>query len=161
MIAHRQVRTKEEVDSLLQSIMKEALRRFPALIPYQHVLEFVFTAFYRQDGLIFFKENEEGAYISPDMVYGQYVYHLNIGILNRLYPTTVLWSVLHEYGHILQETRTEAVRLDPVLTLARETDAWDKAEQLLPQFHLPGEMLNSFQQFREERLDDYRAKLST
>ena len=152
--------TDEEIQGFYNNIMRETLSRYPVLSTYSEIITFVFMAFYRQGGLVRFDEYAVGASVKPGMLKGCYVYDLFIGIKDRLDPVTLVWSVLHEYGHTLQPNITDEIHLSPVLKLERERDAWKRAEHKLMDFNISAADLESFRSFRESRLQRYRDKIA-
>lgn len=160
LMENKDIWTDEEIQGFYNNITRETLRRYPVLADYSEILTFVFMAFFRQGGLVRFDEHSVGASVQPGMLKGCYVYDLFIGIKDRVDPITLVWSVLHEYGHTLQQKITDEIHLSPVLKLERETDAWNRAEHKLTDFNISAADLESFRSFREQRLQCYRDKIS-
>jgi len=156
---NKNIWTEKEIEGFYNNIMRETLARFPVLAGYKDILSFVFMAFFRHGGLVRFDEYAVGAYVNPDRLKGCYVYNLFIGIKDRVDPLTIVWSILHEYGHTLQPNITDEIHISPVLTLEREADAWDRAENKLMDFNISPADLESFKTFRGARLQSYRDKI--
>lgn len=79
-----------------------------------------------------------------------------VSLQKREDPTTLIWSIAHEYGHLLQEeARGNERKLYTKEKYLREADAWDKAEAWLKD--KPFYMYNwsSFIRFRNNRLEKY------
>jgi ribosomal protein S18 acetylase RimI-like enzyme len=105
----------------------------------------------------------EGARLDPNENM-KYCRHTNdyidkaviVGLQQREDPLTLIWSIAHEYGHILQNEAKEKERQDYTREkYLREADAWDKAEKWL--FDKPFYIYNwsSFIRFRNKRLESY------
>lgn len=87
--------------------------------------------------------------------------NLLIGVKGRTDFLTVIWSVFHEWGHLIQPTQTDQIRLDPVLTYQRESDAWNKAGAKLYQFDQLLPYMSHFYAYRDVCLLDYANKIAS
>jgi hypothetical protein len=138
----------------------ESVKRYPVLLAYTDTLEFVFYAFYLQGGQVIYQEHLKSSEFNPVRLQGKRVANLIIGAKDRKDPMDIIWSVLHEWGHLSQPPQTEEIRLNPQLTYYRESDAWDKAEIKLKNYLTLVPFLGKFYAYRDFCLDDYNSKIS-
>jgi len=79
---------------------------------------------------------------------------IQIGIKDRKSePITVIWDILHEYGHHL----SGAPKVGVDLRLKREELAWEKAYEELQNYPELQNQKESFNDYKEVCLKDYRA----
>ena len=81
---------------------------------------------------------------------------MHIGLLGRKQPLEIIWSMLHEYGHVLQGSAAlKEVELDKSLEYPREKDAWDKAEIELVKYPRLVANISEFYDYRDFALNTY------
>jgi len=139
--------------------LNEAVKRYPALVPYLPALQFVFFEFYQQGGRVIFLDHKKSSIIQPEPLMGKRVVNLHIGVLNRTDYLTVIWAAFHEWGHLKQAPQTEEIRLNPKFTYEREKDAWAIGEKKLKEFENLKPLLPQFAAYREMCLKDYFDKI--
>jgi len=81
---------------------------------------------------------------------------LFIGLKDRKDPLEVVWSLLHEYGHVQQGEPTLAEILkDGNAKQAREKDAWNRAELIMAADPFLRQYAQHFSQYRDTLLGSY------
>jgi hypothetical protein len=155
-----QILTVADAQAKANKRVIESVKRYPVLLAYTDTLEFVFSAFYLQGGHVIYVEHLKSSEFNPIRLHGKRVANLIIGAKDRKDPMDIIWSVLHEWGHLLQTPQTEEIRLNPQLTYYRERDAWDKAETKFKEYPALAPFLGKFYAYRDFCLNDYNSKIS-
>lgn len=82
---------------------------------------------------------------------------MHIGLKDRWTPVDIIWSILHEFGHLLQDVEElPVVEEDIALKYFREKDAWDRAEIEMKTYPKLASLAKQFYSYRDAQLISYQ-----
>ncbi|WP_179414533.1 GNAT family N-acetyltransferase [Mucilaginibacter sp. E4BP6] len=118
---------KAEKDMAKQKLLvnwRYLVRDVPELTPHRELVMELFEAIALKGASIDFHKKHEGC--SHSIVLDHHF--VNISLSSRPDPTTLIWSIAHEYGHLLQEdAQGDEKSIYTYKRFLREQDAWLKA----------------------------------
>lgn len=143
---------KGEDSTQVLNMLRYIVRAFPGLYAHRELLlELLWAIKNKGAGL----EAKSGC-IGCKHDVRAYVHWVVVCLGERPEPITLLWSLAHELGHLMQQDPTEReLREFTIEKFRREEDAWKKAETWLNDKPLFLYQWESFFRFRHERLNSY------
>ncbi|MEZ2338775.1 GNAT family N-acetyltransferase [Mucilaginibacter sp. RCC_168] len=143
---------KNDAEKILLVKWRYIVRAIPELTPHRKLIIDLFTAIILKKGSIDFHDRHEGC--SHSSFLGHHT--VNISLKSRPDPITIIWSIAHEYGHLLQDPASDdEQKLYTRKNFIREEDAWKKAEEWLKEKPMFIYNWPNFTRFRHRRLEDY------
>ncbi len=124
---------KEEVSTIVRAIWENG---FP-----------VFLTWYRED------ESSTKWHLDGTPI------EVRIRIKNESLGLPIIWSLLHEFGHILDGYTGDPKTKPPDEQMNREKQAWENAKKELTKYPRLQEKEKEFENYREYCLDTYRRYL--
>ncbi|TKC04245.1 hypothetical protein [Pedobacter frigoris] len=122
----------------------------PDLKPFEQVIDILFSEFYSKDAIIIIDSQINSSHLAqtPRNMLSRN-FELYIGIREREDPLDVLWSIFHEYGHLLQDRPTDQELIEGTYAkYLRELDAWGLGETKFLEFDILKPYLNNFKTYR-------------
>ena len=143
---------KTTEDKILYNHWRQIVTAIPELTTHRDLVMKLFKAILAEGAMIDMKEEYTSCHHIKDL----FEKAILISLKKRDEPLTIIWSIAHEFGHLLQEEATdEEQKLYTIEKFRREEDAWKKAEQWLS--IEPFFIFNwrDFFKFRHDRLNNY------
>ena len=126
------------------------------LLEYKPELELIVAEIYRHDCGIVCEKHATSSWIAATP-HNKNRSLIHIALKNREKPIDIIWSMLHEFGHVLQDVKElPLAKSDSVLEHAREKDAWDKAEMEMNKYSNLVLLTDDFHSYRDKQLNSYR-----
>ena len=124
----------------------------PELTPHRTLILELFEAIALKGASIDFHDKHEGC--SHSNLFGHHT--VNISLIPRPSPISLIWSIAHEYGHLLQRDAVGDEKTPfTYKRFLREQDAWLKAGDWLKDKTLFIYNWPDFVRFSHRRLEDY------
>ncbi|SHM93454.1 GNAT family N-acetyltransferase [Mucilaginibacter sp. OK098] len=131
---------------------RQMVTAIPEITPHRELVMQLFKVIYAGGASIDMKEEYQGCHHINDWFEKKII----ISLKKRPEPLTIIWSIAHEYGHLLQNEASDAEKkLYTIEKFKREEDAWKKAEEWLTD--KPFFIFNwrDFFRFKHCRLNNY------
>ncbi|MFC7524152.1 hypothetical protein ACFQRK_09375 [Parapedobacter sp. GCM10030251] len=140
--------------------LRQVSDKVPGSSKYMNILDDLLELFYQKDTAIVVDANLEKSRLEQTLNnHENRNFRLYIGISNRTEPLEVIWSLLHEYGHLLQRPPTDLEQTDGTPEkYEREKDAWRKAEDKFTEYSALCTYFDNFQAYREFSESSYKPK---
>jgi hypothetical protein len=119
------------MNSIDESKVKNIVRHLVEkgnLLSYKEELVIIISKVYFEGCFIHVDEHKSSSSITSNPFRPSNSRTLVIGIKDRNEPIEILWSILHEYGHIIQGHPSPDILKDRQLQYEREAEAWLTAE---------------------------------
>jgi len=125
------------------------------LIDFKRELEIIVANIYKQNCGIVCEKYQRWSWITQTP-HNKNRSLIHIALMDRKTPVDIIWSILHEFGHVLQDVaELPLAKKDPLLELAREKDAWDKAETEVKKYPKLALLAEQFYSYRDKQLTSY------
>lgn len=110
----------------------------PSLSSFDLVIKHLINDFLENGVRIEMTLKKESSSFKQNLLYTAYRdLELIIGVGNRTSNKDILWSIIHEHGHLQQSKPNEKEQEDgSVEKYLREKDAWEKGEKMFQKFEI-------------------------
>jgi len=143
-----------------RNMLRELFASIPDLKSFEEVFDELFEEFYSKDAIIIIDLliNSSRLAQTPNNTISRN-FELYVGIKERKNPLDILWSIFHEYGHLLQARPTDQELIEGTnAKYLREMDAWDLGEKKLLTFKNLKPYLDDFNIYRSKCQMSYKVE---
>ncbi|PWS26167.1 hypothetical protein DHW03_15335 [Pedobacter yonginense] len=142
------------------STIRELIAAAPDLLPFEQVIDQLLSEFYDGGASIIIDSRRISSYLAQTPFNSRTRnFELFIGVRDRKTGLNILWSIFHEYGHLIQDRPTGEELIEGTnAKYLREIDAWDKAQKRLLEFDNLIPYFNDFKIYRSTCTSSYKVE---